>query len=146
MEITKTETSDAKKLIQNDPVRPEISAARRTSDHFEMYHTGDPHTEGECQAVICIAFCKRVPINVEELLKSEPGTTAVFYSVWSYQNAPRAGQKIVFEAIDLAKSRDMTRFVTMSPKTLMATRFHTANGAKLLAENPETNNFEYNPN
>jgi hypothetical protein len=55
----------------------------------------------------------------------------------------KAGRNIVFEALDLAKERGMTQFVTMSPKTDMAEKFHLSNGATLLAENESTNNFEY---
>ena len=36
-----------------------------------------------------------------------------------------------------------TRFITLSPKTEMAKRFHLSNGATLLQENFDTNNFEY---
>jgi hypothetical protein len=33
--------------------------------------------------------------------------------------------------------------VTLSPKTEMARKFHTSNGAKTLKENDETVNYEY---
>ena len=140
--MKKCTAAEAKTLILDDPVRPEITGGQRTSKHFEMYYTGELEV-GERKAVICCAFCNRIPTTVEELLKSSAGDIAVFYSVWSYNSAPGAGRDIVFEAIDLAKERGMRRFVTMSPKTSMAKRFHERNGAKLLAENEETNNFEY---
>jgi len=35
------------------------------------------------------------------------------------------------------------RFVTLSPKTEMAKRFHTKNGAGVFRENPNTVNYEY---
>jgi hypothetical protein len=38
---------------------------------------------------------------------------------------------------------NVTRFVTLSPKTEMARRFHTKNGAITLRENEETVNYEY---
>ena len=36
-----------------------------------------------------------------------------------------------------------TRYVTLSPKTEMARKFHLRNGATLLKENEFTFNFEY---
>ncbi len=107
-----------------------------------MYLTGDVEM-GERYACICIAFCNTVPKTEQELLESKSGDIAVFYSVWSYNNKPGAGREIVFEALDLAKEKGMRRFVTMSPKTEMARRFHLRNGAKLVSENEETNTFEY---
>jgi hypothetical protein len=35
------------------------------------------------------------------------------------------------------------RYLTLSPKTEMATKFHTQNGASLLSNKEETDNFEY---
>jgi hypothetical protein len=37
----------------------------------------------------------------------------------------------------------VTRFVTLSPKTEMARRFHIKNGAHVLKENDSTVNYEY---
>ena len=71
------------------------------------------------------------------------GDISVLYSVWS--NKKGSGRKIVFDTLDLLKSQYSKnhRYVTMSPKTEMAMKFHTDNGAKLLQENPITYNFEY---
>ena len=68
---------------------------------------------------------------------------AVFYTVWSYEKG--AGREIVFKTVDWIKENKphILRFVTLSPKTKMAERFHLRNGAVLLAENKESNNFEY---
>jgi hypothetical protein len=38
---------------------------------------------------------------------------------------------------------EITRFITLSPKTEMAKRFHTKNGAGVYRENDETVNYEY---
>ena len=131
--LIRTNLSSAIKYIKDDPVRPNIPAQVRIQNHFEMYHTSG--------AVICTAFVDTIPTTEQELLDSSPGTIAIFYSVWSYMR--KAGRNIVFEALDLAKERGMTQFVTMSPKTDMAEKFHLSNGATLLAENESTNNFEY---
>jgi hypothetical protein len=37
----------------------------------------------------------------------------------------------------------VTRFVTLSPKTNMARRFHLKNGAIVFRENDDTVNYEY---
>jgi hypothetical protein len=69
--------------------------------------------------------------------------TAVFYTVWSYD--PGAGRDIVFAAANHIKHnhKDVVRYVTLSPLTIMAERFHTRNGAKLLAKHDTCQNFEY---
>ena len=131
--MIKTSLIDALKYIKDDPVRPSIPARIRIKNNFEMYNTKE--------AVICIAFCDKIPITEEDLLNSKEGKIAVFYSVWSYNKG--AGRSIVFEALDLAKEKGCERFVTMSPKTTMAEMFHIRNGAKLIKENNMTNNFEY---
>lgn len=43
----------------------------------------------------------------------------------------------------IQKTWRFKRLVTLSPKTDMAMKFHLSNGAKLIAENLTTNNFEY---
>jgi len=66
----------------------------------------------------------------------------VFYTVWSY--ARGAGRQMVLEASKAIKqSRPVTRFVTLSPLTEMAERFHLRNGAQLIARGTECQNFEY---
>jgi len=123
----------AEKLVKDDPVRPDIPASVRQQNHFQMFQTEN--------AVICVAFCNKVPKTQQGLLESKPGNIAVFYSVWSYQKG--AGRDIVLRVIEEARKRGMSRFVTMSPKTQMAERFHIRNGAELVSENETTNNFEY---
>jgi hypothetical protein len=68
---------------------------------------------------------------------------AVFYTIWSY--APGAGRKLIFDAVEYIKqsNKNIDRFVTLSPKTDMAKRFHTKNGAIVFRDNPETVNYEY---
>ena len=131
--MIKTKAINAIKYVEDDPVRPSIPASIRIKNNFEMYNTE--------YAVICIAYCDKIPATEEDLLSSKEGDIAVFYSVWSYKKG--AGRDIVFEALDLAKEKHCTRYVTMSPKTEMAEKFHIRNGAILLKENRLTNNFEY---
>jgi hypothetical protein len=107
-----------------------------------MFYT---ETVDKLHAVICVAYCNVIPKTVQELEDAKQGDIAVFYSVWSYGNGPRgSGRKIVLDLWkDLEERDDYKRYVTMSPKTSMAKRFHLRNGAILLSENEETNNFEY---
>ena len=128
---------DATKLTIHDPVRPNIPDWWRVRDGFtEMYKLGDPW-----DACICVAFCEEIPRSEFRLLNSpKPGSNAIFYTVWSRRKG--AGREIILEGLSLLKSR-AKRFVTLSPKTEEAKRFHLRNGAVLLRENLTTNNFEY---
>lgn len=130
-------------LIKDDPVRPHIPPAIRISKGREVYVLQDDFN-GEIQAVICLAYCNEVPRDeIElELLTDENGSIAVFYTVWSYTKG--AGRDILFAVVDkLKQSSRINRYVTLSPKTEMARRFHLANGAVVLQENPESVNYEY---
>jgi len=70
------------------------------------------------------------------------GTFSIFYTVWTTEKG--LGRKIVIDVWNLLKSQHFNnRYITMSPKTEMATKFHLKNGAILLQENQVTNNFEY---
>ena len=72
----------------------------------------------------------------------QQGKIAVFYTVWSYSKG--AGREIVNTvAKQLHDSERATRFVTLSPLTEMAERFHIRNGAKLLEKHDSCQNFEY---
>jgi hypothetical protein len=52
---------------------------------------------------------------------------------------------LIFDAVEYIKEnkKEIKRFVTLSPKTDMARRFHTRNGAIVFRDNPETVNYEY---
>ena len=94
------------------------------------------------KAVICVAHLNAIPITEKELMSFGQGTFSIFYTVWSKEKG--LGRKIIIDTWDLLKRQHTNnRYVTMSPKTEMAMKFHLRNGAILLQENPETNNFEY---
>jgi hypothetical protein len=85
-----------------------------------------------------------VPESVEDLSKeTEEPTTAIFYTIWSY--VPGKAADLLFEVVEEIKKQfpTVTRFVTLSPKTPMAKRFHLKNGASVLRENESTVNYEY---
>jgi hypothetical protein len=68
---------------------------------------------------------------------------AVFYTIWSYR--PGAGRDLILNAVNYIKNNkpNISRFVTLSPPTEMARRFHLKNGAHVFRENAETVNYEY---
>ena len=95
-------------------------------------------------AMICVSLMDRVPQTVADLhLTAGLVTVAVFYTIWSY--APGAGVNLLRATVARIQEEfpNITRFVTLSPKTEMARRFHIKNGAFVLSENSETVNYEY---
>ena len=126
----------AEKLCKDDPVRKNIPYDWRVDGpNREMFHL-------EQKAVICVAHLEAIPTTEEELMSFGWGTFSIFYTVWSKEKG--LGRQIIIETWNLLKGQHFNnRYVTMSPKTEMAMKFHLKNGAILLQENPETNNFEY---
>ena len=127
--------------IKDDPVRPEIPADFRVSKNkFISALRGDDKP----RAIVCVSLHDFVPADVEDLSKdAEVPTTAIFYTIWSY--APGAGVELLRATVQAIKEKYPTvnRFVTLSPKTEMARRFHLKNGALILRENSNTVNYEY---
>lgn len=126
--------------IKDDPVRPEIPTEFRvTKTRFVGALVDD-----KPQAIVCVSLHDFVPESVEDLNKepNEP-TTAIFYTIWSY--VPGKAADLLFEVVEEIKRQfpTVTRFVTLSPKTPMAKRFHLKNGASVLRENESTINYEY---
>ena len=128
-------------LVKDDPVRPEIpSAARVIADRAEIFVLDYNEQVG---AVTCVRYTNQVPTNVPELDDELETSVAVFYTIWSYQ--PGCGQRLIRAAQQhiLTHRPNITRFVTLSPKTEMARKFHHNNGAATLQENETTINYEY---
>jgi hypothetical protein len=129
------------KFIKDDPVRPELPAEFRVGENrfiSSIVDGDDP------KAIVCVALHDFVPSSVAELAQEALApNTAIFYTIWSY--APGAGKTLLKETVEQIKQQfpDITRFVTLSPKTEMAKRFHTKNGAVTFRENDETVNYEY---
>ena len=127
-------------IIQDDPVRPRIPADWRIAHGREVYTLVNEH-QNEPQAVICVAYCEDVP-TCERDMDSTGDQVAVFYTVWSYSKG--AGRTIVNEVFEhIHATRPCKRYVTLSPLTEMAERFHIKNGATLLARHTTAQNFEY---
>jgi hypothetical protein len=138
--------------IKDDPVRPHINALWRIEEGREVYSlTEDQYAEFDevlhegSTAIICVSYCNEIPTSEDDLITyNDPdGNIAVFYTVWSYVRG--AGKTIVLDtASHINRTRpEIERFVTLSPKTEMARKFHLRNGAFALRENAKSINYEY---
>ena len=129
-------------IIEDDPVRPHITAEWRTDHNREVFGLYEDESFETLRSVICVAYTDTIPTH-EDDMNVIGQHTAVFYTVWSYVRG--AGKTIVLDtASHIKRTRpEIERFVTLSPKTEMARKFHLRNGAFALRENPESINYEY---
>jgi hypothetical protein len=128
-------------FIKDDPVRPEISKDFRVSDGRMVAALVD---EEQPEAMVCVSFHDFVPEDVKDLnATAVVPTTAVFYTIWSYKAGK--GKELLIQAVrEIQKTHpSVTRFVTLSPKTDIARRFHLRNGAIIFRENVDSTNYEY---
>ena len=156
--LSRLDLQEVAKEVEKDPVRPHIPADWRIMCGREVYalyedqyaEFAKPMEEGK-RAVICVGYTNEVPITEDELDAfskeawkegQEFGDTAIFYTVWSYSKG--AGREIILEAAKhIKETKGCSRFITLSPLTQMAERFHLRNGAILLNKGDECQNFEY---
>ena len=126
--------------IKDDPVRPDISVEFRvTNNRFVSALVAE-----KPRAMVCVSFHNFVPSAINELeLTTVDSDTAIFYTIWSY--APGAGAELLRETVAGIRRQfpHIKNFVTLSPKTELARRFHLKNGARVMRENAETVNYEY---
>ena len=137
--LLKLDPAVVETIVTDDPVRPHISSAWRTRSGREVYGL---YNEEKLRAVICVAYTDEVPTCERDL--GWPGTdVAVFYTVWSYDKG--AGREIVNTVAEHIKTTNpyIKRYVTLSPLTEMAERFHLRNGAKFISKHTNCQNFEY---
>ena len=129
-------------ILSDDPVRPSIPHTDRIGENKDIFVFRG--AEDVVKAITCVSYQQNIPTKESELFEicSIPNT-AVFYTIWSY--APGAGRSLIFESVKHIKETrpEITRFVTLSPKTEMAKRFHLKNGAIVFRGNEETVNYEY---
>ena len=127
-------------LVRDDPVRPEIAREFRVAPNRFVAAL----VQDRVQAMTCVSLQHQVPQQVTELgsAAADP-TVAVFYTIWSY--VAGAGAVLLFDTVAEIQRRHptVTQFVTLSPKTTMAHRFHTRNGAQIFRTNSDTVNYEY---
>ena len=128
-------------ILKEDPVRPHISKAERLSDGRQVFVL---EKEDKILAVICVAYTNKIPRNEFELsaFNAFDGSCAIFYTVWSYEKG--AGREIIERVSDHLMRRGwIKRYVTLSPLTEMAEKFHLRNGAELIYRGETCQNFEY---
>ena len=136
----------------DDPIRPELSSEFRITHGRKIFGL---KYKDSIEAVVCLAFTNEIPTTVKELelmckeanligqhRAGQVGTIAVAYTLWSYKKG--AGKKIMKELQKYVKDKHhLSKIVTLSPLTPMATHYHISNGARLIQMNPTTQNFEY---
>ena len=136
-----TITEDLETLIKDDPVRPEIPVTKRVNENSRIYMLKDGD---QTHAVTCVKFLDVIPAAVDDLAELVgSATTAVFYTIWSYTAG--AGRELIVEAQKSIRQEfpSIDTYVTLSPKTEMARRFHLKNGAGVYRENSDTINYIY---
>ena len=155
--ITRLTLEQAQRYTQDDPVRTHLTPEYRVTQGREMwglyedqYAIADEPSDHPL-AIICVAYTNAVPKNETELhwysAASGEGAvdtnTAVFYTVWSYSKG--AGQTIVNTVAQrIQETRpEVERWVTLSPLTDMAERFHLKNGARFVERYLTDQTFEY---
>ena len=129
-------------LIYQDPVRPNVPHVDRIGANKDIFVFRDE--DDKVKAITCVSYQSSIPTRESELFETtDSPSIAVFYTIWSY--VPGAGRALIFDAVRHIKESkpEITRFITLSPKTEMAKRFHTKNGAGVYRENDETVNYEY---
>ena len=126
--------------LRDDPVRPDIPREFRVTEHRFVVALVDDQP----RAMVCVSLKQDVPATVSDLAGDcDVPTTAVFYTIWSYVSG--AASELLFDTVRSIQEQfpTVTRFVTLSPKTEMAHRFHMRNGAQVFRENADTINYEY---
>lgn len=126
--------------VKDDPVRPELPKEFRVGKNKFV----SALVEDIPKAMVCVSLHDFIPAELADLnLETDTPTTAIFYTIWSY--VPGAGAELLRETVAQIQKEfpSVERFVTLSPKTEMAKRFHLKNGAGIYRENPNTVNYEY---
>ena len=126
--------------VKDDPVRPELPKEYRVTNNKVVAVLNNDGVK----AVTCIAFTDKIPTCVDELeCKDGILNTAIFYTIWTYE--PGSGKELLSKSIEvITKSYpNIVNFLTLSPKTKMAHRFHIKNGASVYRINEESVNYKY---
>ena len=141
LHLVRNTTDELFRLLEEDPVRPGIPQQTRIGANRDVFVSRD---EDRALAVTCVSYQAEVPESERDLFQecNQP-LVAIFYTIWSYQAG--AGRDLIFQVRDWIREHrpEITRFVTLSPPTETARRFHLRNGALVLRSNPETINYEY---
>lgn len=129
-------------FLKQDPVRPHIPHDLRVGTNRDIFVARkDDQT---VRAITCVSYQQTIPTSESELFEQcDTPEIVVFYTIWSYE--PGAGRDLIFQARDwiFANRPEIKKFVTLSPPTEMARRFHIKNGAHVYRQNTDTVNYEY---
>lgn len=128
------------RFLTEDPVRPNIPTEHRVGVNRDIFVL---HEQDTVDAITCVSYTPQVPKTESELFHTDSPSVAVFYTIWSYR--PGAGRELILDSVSRIRQDhpEIQRFVTLSPKTEMARKFHLKNGARVLQENSDTINYEY---
>lgn len=126
--------------IKEDPIRPHIPVNTRIGSNKNIFVLLDNLA---VNAITCVSYNSLVPKTEQELFTEDTASIAIFYTIWSY--VPGSGRQLILDSVNYIKTNNpnIKRYVTLSPKTDMAKRFHLKNGAFILRENLNTVNYEY---
>ena len=132
--------------VSEDPVRPELTLDFRIAHGRKIFGL---RYNTEIEAIVCIALCPEIPHTVREMnymsqaanQDDQRGEIVVAYTVWSRKRG--AGREIINKLREWTIENNFAKLVTLSPLTPMATHFHISNGAKQIAINDTSQNFEY---
>lgn len=126
--------------LEQDPVRPNIPIEKRLGNNKDIFMLIDNE---EVKAITCVSYQQQIPNNETALFDALDPEVVVFYTIWSYQ--PGSGRQLIYDTVKHIQHTKpyIKRFVTLSPKTEMARKFHLKNGALVYKENIDTVNYEY---
>lgn len=126
--------------LEQDPVRPNIPIEKRLGNNKDIFMLIDNE---EVRAITCVSYQQQIPNNEIALFDALDPEVVVFYTIWSYQ--PGSGRQLIYDTVKHIQHTKpyIKRFVTLSPKTEMARKFHLKNGAMVYKENIDTVNYEY---
>lgn len=142
LHLIKSITDNYFKFLHEDPIRPHIPYIDRIGDNKDIFVMRDD--DDNVTAITCVSYQNTIPSSEKELFSvTDEPDTAIFYTIWSYRQG--AGRQLIFESVNYIKENkpNIQRFITLSPKTEMAKKFHLKNGAIVFRENGETVNYEY---
>jgi Malonyl-CoA decarboxylase C-terminal domain len=141
LHLITTLTDQLLQYIKDDPVRPDIPGEFRVDRNRFVAAL----VENERPAsMVCVSMHDFVPESVQDLDRTvDDPTTAVFYTIWSYK--PGSGAELLRTVLPRIREQypTVTNFVTLSPKTELARKFHLRNGATVFRENSDTVNYCY---
>lgn len=126
--------------LKQDPIRPNIPLESRLGANRDIFILLD---DRQVNAITCVSYQKDIPNSETELFQESDPQVVVFYTIWSYK--PGSGRRLIMDCVKYIKDThpNINRFVTLSPKTEIAKKFHLSNGAVIFKENMDTVNYEY---